>query len=111
MNPNGQVTTGKYRSSYLGLRSFVRAHGVESDVCEHQARVLAGFLHFQNFAPLISAAFGAGVMRALALVTIRTLGKPAGREKIVRAALRCAGLGMAPLWIRHCRFLSLPGAA
>ena len=34
-----------------------------------------------------------------------------GGQRVVRAALGGAGLGVAPLWIRHCRFLSavLPG--
>jgi hypothetical protein len=108
MNPDRQIPAGKYRSSYLRLRSFVRTHGVESDVCKHRALALLGFLYFQNFAPLIGAAFGADVMRELPLVAVRALGEPARCQKVVRAALGSAGLGVAPLWVRHCRFLSLP---
>jgi hypothetical protein len=48
--------------------------------------VLAGFLHFENFAPLIGTAFGADVVRELALVTIGTFGKAAGGEEVVRTA-------------------------
>ena len=91
MNANGKVTTGQDRASNLRLRSFVRAHGVECDVGQHRV-VLAGFLDFQNFAPLISAALGANVMRQLALVTVRTFGETARRQKVVRAALGGAGL-------------------
>ena len=68
MYADGQVATGKNRASYLGLRSFVRAHGVESDVGEHRALALLGFLYFQNFAALIGSRIwgrhGAGSLRS-----------------------------------------------
>src|SRR5271165_6546471 len=40
-------------------------------------------------------------MRKLALMAVRTLGETHWGQRIVRAALGGAGLGMAPLWVRH----------
>jgi hypothetical protein len=70
---------------------------------------LAGFLHFEDFATLIRAALGASVVRKLALVAVGALGGSRGGEGVVRAAESGTPFGMAALWVRHCRFLSLPG--
>jgi hypothetical protein len=70
---------------------------------------LLGFLDFEDFATLVGAALGAGVVRTLALVAVRALREAGGGEAVVGAAKRGAPFGMAALWVRHCRFLSLPG--
>jgi hypothetical protein len=70
---------------------------------------LLGFLHFEDFTTLVRAALGAGVVRKLALVAVGALGGSDGGEAVVRAAESSAPFGMAALWVRHCRFLSLPG--
>src|SRR5215813_14761601 len=67
---------------------------------------LAGFLYVEHFAAFVGAALGTGTMRQLALMTIRALRDSGGGQRIMCAALGGAGLGVAPLWIRHCRFLS-----
>jgi hypothetical protein len=48
-------------------------------------------------------------MGALALVAVRALRERGASEAVVRAAKRGAPFGMAALWVRHCRFLSLAG--
>jgi hypothetical protein len=63
---------------------------------------LAGFLYFENVAPFISAALGAGAMRKLALVAARAFRETDRGERIVCTTLGGAGLGVTPLWIRHC---------
>src|SRR5580698_7014713 len=72
---------------------------------------LACFLDFQDVTALVSATLGAGAVRELLFVTVGALGEADGRQRIVRAPLGGAGLGVAPLWICHYRFLSytLPG--
>jgi hypothetical protein len=62
---------------------------------------LAGFLYIQNVTTLVGAALGAGPMGKLALVATGTLGETNGSERVVRAAFGGAGLGVAPLGIRH----------
>src|SRR5882757_4655725 len=68
---------------------------------------LLSFLYLEDFAALVVAALGAGMVGQLAFVAIRTLGESGGSQRVVRAALGGAGLGMAPLRIRHDRFLSI----
>jgi hypothetical protein len=67
---------------------------------------LLRFLDFDDFMPFVRPALGAYTMGKLALVTVGTLTKTDRSKGIVRAALGGAGLGMAPLWIRHYKFLS-----
>ena len=64
---------------------------------------LAGFLDLEDFAVLVVAAFGASVVRQLALVAVRTFGERLRRQMIVCATLRGARLGMAPLRIWHIK--------
>jgi hypothetical protein len=107
-----QAAAGENRASNFGFRSLVRTHGVESDVDEHllgMRRKLLGFLDFEDFATLVGAALGAGVVRTLALVAVGALREAGGGEAVVGAAKRGAPFGMAALWVGHCKFLSLPG--
>ena len=69
---------------------------------------LAGFLDFDDFASLVGAALGADVMRLLALVAVGALGERAAGDGIVGATERGAPFGMAALWVRHGRILSVP---
>ena len=59
----------------LGLRPAVRAHRVQGYDAWHGVAALAGFLDVQNFTAFVVAALGAGAMRHLALVAIRTFGE------------------------------------
>jgi hypothetical protein len=106
-----QIAAGKDRASDFGLGSFVRAHSVESDVCQHRGKNqrLTGFLDFENFAAFVVPAFRADMVRELALMAVGTFGKSAGGEGIVRAADGSAPFRVAALWVRHCKILSLPG--
>jgi hypothetical protein len=78
---------------------------------DSEATELAGSLfHLDDFAALIVAALGAGPMRQLTLVAVRTFGQGLRRQMIVGAALGRARLGMAPFWIWH-ENLATPTAA
>jgi hypothetical protein len=63
------------RAFDLGPGPAVRAHRVQGYDAWHGVVALAGFLDIQNFAAFVIAAFGAGTMRHLALVAIRTFRK------------------------------------
>jgi hypothetical protein len=62
---------------------------------------LTGFLDFEYVTAFIVATLGAGAMWKLAFMAVRTFGETNRNQRIVRAALGGAGLGMAPLWVRH----------
>ncbi len=47
------------------------------------------------------SAFGADVMRPLALVAVGALGKGAGGKGVVGAAIGGAPFGVAAFWVRH----------
>jgi hypothetical protein len=82
---------------------MVRSAGKTAD---RRWLALAGLFNFENFAVLIVPAFGADVVRALALVAVGALGKGAGGDGIVGAADGGAPFGMAALWVRHGGILS-----
>jgi hypothetical protein len=68
------------------------------------------FLDFEHFSALVSAALGTSPMWKLALVAIGALREARERKRVMRAALGSTGLGVAPLRIRHGKFLSrVPG--
>ena len=67
---------------------------------------LACFLNFQHFAAFISAALGAGTMGLLAFVAVGALGEANCSEAVMGAAFGGTGLGVAPLWVCHYKFLS-----
>src|ERR1700757_3084450 len=73
----------------------------DTDIC-------LSFLRLEHFAALVVTALGACPVGQLALVTVWTLREPGGSQRVMRAALGGAGLGVAPLRIRHGRFLSIP---
>src|SRR5664279_914505 len=101
------MTAGEDSAPDLRIWSLVRTHCVEGNVRQHRGGVqLLRFLDFENFVSLVRAAFRACAMRQFALVAIRTFAQTDWCEGVVCAALGSAGLGVAPLWIRHCRFLS-----
>jgi hypothetical protein len=66
-----------------------------------------GFLRLEDFATLVLTALGACTVGQLALVAVGTLGEAGGSQRVMRATLGGAGLGVAPLRIRHDRFLSI----
>jgi hypothetical protein len=103
MHAHREATAGEDRSAQLGFRRLIRTHGVEGDVNEHRQEKLDGFFYVENVAALISPAFGAGTVRQLPLVTAGALRGAGCGERVVRAALGGAGLGVTPLWVRHCR--------
>ena len=70
---------------------------------------LAGLFDFQNFAAFVGSAFGAGAVGQLALVAVGALGESGAGDGVVGAAGGGAPFGVAALWIRHDRFLSVPG--
>src|SRR6185437_9658462 len=69
---------------------------------EHgRPELLLGFLRFAVAAVAIGLALGAGAVRQLLLVAVRTLRHAAGAQKVVRAAIGGAARRMAPLRIGH----------
>ena len=98
---NAIVPGGLNGAFDLRLRRPVGTHRVQSYDAWHGVAELAGFFDVQNFTALVVAALGAGAMRQLALVAVRTLGKRAAfkascaRRVLVRFwECRRFGLGM-----------------
>ncbi|OJV43675.1 MAG: hypothetical protein BGO25_10855 [Acidobacteriales bacterium 59-55] len=58
----------------------------------------------KNVAALVGAALAADAVRQLALMAVGALGEAGGGQKVVAAALGSPLLGVAPFWVRHCRF-------
>ena len=63
--------------------------------------LLGGFLGLDDGATLVLAALGAGAMRELLFVAIRTLRKASGSEEVVSTAIGGAARRVAPFRIRH----------
>ena len=57
-------------------------------------------------AAAVVAAMRADAVRRLGLVALRAQAGGGARQRVVRAALRRAGLGMSSFWIRHCSVVS-----
>src|SRR5215510_12864033 len=106
------MTTGEDRPFHLGPGGPVSTHCVDSNDCWHGQKCgsvskppafvgLTSFLYFKDFTSFIVPTLGTGPMWHLFLVTIRTLGKRVGGEKIVRAASRSSCFRMPPFRIRH----------
>src|SRR5579862_550407 len=108
--PTRYTCTGRVRQARMAPR--ISGSGALSAPMASRAMLvsivaeLAGFLHIEYIAALVGAALGAGPVGQLALVAVRALGNTGGGQRIMCAAFGGAGLGVAPLWIRHCRFLS-----
>jgi|SRR5271155_5432646 len=85
----------------LRLRPAVRAHRVQGYDAWHGVAALAGFLDVQNFAAFVVAALGAGTMRHLALVAIRTFREGMALERIMSTPASGAGFRVSPFWIWH----------
>src|SRR5690348_3243396 len=62
---------------------------------------------FDDFAPFILAAVWAYAVREFGLVTVGTLGKPGSFQRIMRAAIAGAPLGVSTFGIRHVSSFSL----
>src|SRR5277367_4429004 len=124
VHSNGMFATSQNGAANLRLWGLVRSHGIENNVSQRgmgERRLwqhgcafgLACFLDFQHFTALIGAALGAGTVRLLAFVTVGALGEANCAQAVMSAAFGGACLGVAPLWICHCKipFLHAPRAA
>src|SRR6202042_1561546 len=67
---------------------------------------LACFLHCNDFAALVLAAFAADTMGQLALMAVGALGGADRCQEVVAASLGGTLLGVAAFRIRHCGSLS-----
>src|SRR5580704_16730787 len=85
----------------LRLWPAVRAHRVQGYDAWHGVAALAGFLDVQNFATFVVAALGAGPMRHLAFMAIRTFGECVALKGVMGAPASGAGFRVSPFWIRH----------
>src|SRR5262245_37140614 len=81
-----------------GSRSLVAAHRVNGNP-DHLSWLL--FVDSPGLASLVVSAVRTDPMRRFGLVAVRALAEAHGFERIVRAALGRARLGMSSFWIRH----------
>src|ERR1700690_534853 len=79
----------------------IRAHRVQGYDAWHGVAALAGFLNVQNFAAFVIAALGAGTVRHLALVAVRTFRECMAFERVMGAPASGACFGVSPFWIWH----------
>jgi hypothetical protein len=102
-----ELTGGLNRPLDLRSRGAIGTHGIQSNDAWHggAGERLAGFFHFHYFATFVVTALGAGAMRHLLFVAVRTLGERVLRQRVVRAASGTTFLRVSPFWIRHGKFL------
>src|SRR5262249_45594735 len=92
------MTGSRHGAVYDRRRRMVTAHGIHGDA-DHLTKLF--LVDRAGLASLVEAAMRADAMWRLRLMALRTEMARRGGGRVVRTALRRAGLGVSAFWIWH----------